>query len=235
MTQCFENFSNLILALSQLAQEGDRNTCLSASSFVKMMESFHFVITVCVCKSLLPHLTPLNEHLQDPQCDLVKASSHAETLCGLMQNKRENATWSTIWQDAITLADQNRIAVTKPHTTVHQAHRSNTPALSVEEYWRLNLFIPFIDQLIVELQDQLCKPMPHLKAQYLMPSLITSLTDELWQDIKKEFNQLLPQPTSADVELEGWQHSILSGVVKQAAYRKQFMLPTQCIQTFTRF
>ena len=230
VTQCAESYSNVIPALLQLSQESDQNTRSSASSFVKTMESFDFVVTICVCKSLLPHLTPLSDHLQDPHCDLVRASSHAQTLCSLMQKKREDATWSNVWKEATTLADSNNIAVTKPRTTTCQPNCSNTPASTVEEYWCLNLFIPFIDQLIVELQDRLCKPMPCLKAQYLVPSLISSLTDKVWQDLKEEFSQLLPQPSLADTELESWQHGIQTGVVKasnlqEAVYSAHLMFP----------
>ena len=153
--------------------------------------------------------------MQDPQCDLVAASSHAQTLCDLMQKKRiDSASWDTIWQEATQLATDNRIAITKPQTTTYQGHRSNTPASNEEEYWRLNLYIPFIDQLIAELQAKLCKPLPRLKAQYLVPSHILRLTSELWEDIKEEFTLLLPSTATADTELECWKHSIQEGAVK---------------------
>ena len=121
-----------------------------------------------------------------------------------MEKKRSDTTWTDIWQTATCLAREQGIPVTKPRTTGRQIHRPNTPAQTGEDYWRLNLFYPFVDQLIVELQDRLCKPMPHLKAQYLLPSHIANLSSELWQDIKNEYNSFLPQPCIVDIELEGW-------------------------------
>lgn len=230
VTQCIENYTSIMAALSQMSSDSDQNTSSSAFSFLKTMSSFDFIITIYVCQSILPHLTPLSDHMQDPHCDLVIASARAETLCSLMEDKRSDTTsWSSIWDSATLLAREQDIPVTKPRTTGRQIHRSNTPAQSVEDYWRINLFYPFIDQLIAELQDRLCKPMPRLKAQYLLPSHISKSTTESWQDIK-EYDSLIPQCSIADVELEGWKHAIGSGAVKaenlqEAVFASQFMFP----------
>ena len=230
VTQCIDNFTPILVALSQLSNDYDQKTSSSAFSFLKTISSFDFIITICACQNILPHLTPLSDHLQDPHCDLVIASSRAQTLCNLMEKKRKDTTWSTIWQSAIHLAGEHDILVCKPRTAGRQIHRSNTPSQSVEDYWRLNLFYPFIDQLITELQDRLCKPLPRLKAQYLVPSCIANLSSELWQDIKAEYNSLLSQPSIADVELEGWKHAIASGAVnaqtlQEAVFAAHFMFP----------
>ena len=67
--------------------------------------------------------------------------------------------------------------------------------------------------------------MPYLKPQHLLPSHISKLTTESWQDIK-EYDSLIPQ---CDVELEGWKHAIGSGAVKaenlQEAVFASFMFP----------
>ena len=201
VNQCIDNFTPILAALSQLCNDNDQNTSSTASSLLKAMSSLDFIITICVCQSILPHLTPLSDHMQDPHCDLVIAASRTQTLCSLMEKKQNDTTWSSIWQLVTDLAGEQDIPFTKPRTASRQIHRSNTHAQSVEDYWRLNLFYPFINQLIIELQDILCKPMPRLKAQYLLPSCITNLSCELWQDIKSEYDTLLPQPSIIDVEL----------------------------------
>ena len=71
-----------------------------------------------------------------------------------------------------------------PRIAQRQTHRSNIPASTPFEYWRSNLFLPLIDHLINQLQDRLCKPSPRLKAQYLMPTRLYQLTDDIWRDIK---------------------------------------------------
>ena len=78
--------------------------------------------------------------------------------------------------------------------------------------------------------------MPRLKAQYLLPSHIAKLSTESWQDVKKEYDSLIPQTSIADVELEGWKHTIGSGAVKaenlqEAVFALQYVSQyTYCLE-----
>ena len=96
VNQCIDNFTTILAALSQLCNDNDQNTSSTASSLLKAMSSFDFIITICVCQCILPHLTPLSDHMQDPHCDLVIAASRAQTLCSLMEKKQNDTTWSSI-------------------------------------------------------------------------------------------------------------------------------------------
>ena len=89
MNQCIDNFTPILAALSQLCNDNDQNTSSTASSLLKAMSSFDFIITISVCQSILPHLTPLSDHMQDPHCDLVIAASRAQTLCSLMEEEKK--------------------------------------------------------------------------------------------------------------------------------------------------
>ena len=109
VTQCISNFASILAALSQLSNDRDQATSSSAFSFMKTMSSFDFVITMQVCHSVLPHLTTLSDHLQDPHCDLVIVSSRAQTICSLMEKKRCDTTWCNIWRSATSLAEEQGI------------------------------------------------------------------------------------------------------------------------------
>ena len=63
--KCIDNFTSIIAALSQMSNDSDQNTSSSAFSFLKSVSSYDFVITICTCQSILPHLTPLSDHMQD--------------------------------------------------------------------------------------------------------------------------------------------------------------------------
>ena len=79
-----------------------------------------------------------------PSCDLIRASTQAEKLIGFLSDKRDDAVFfTTIWDTTETLADiRTRL---KHRLAQRQTHRSNTPASTPFEYWRLNLFLPLID------------------------------------------------------------------------------------------
>ena len=110
--QYIDNFTTIIAALTQMSNFSDQNTS-SAFSLLKSISSFEFVITICTCQSILPHLIPLSDHMQDPHCDMVIASSRAQTLCSLMEKKRSESDW----QSTTHLAREQGIPVTKPRTT----------------------------------------------------------------------------------------------------------------------
>ena len=72
------------------------------------------------------------------------------------------------------------------------------------------VYIPFIDHIISELDDRLCAPLPRLKAQYLVPSRLHQLTDQIWEEIKTEYAPMWPGTDNADAELAVWRHTARS-------------------------
>ena len=67
VTQYINKFTPISAALSELSGDRDQKTSSTAFGLLKSMTSFDFVITISVCQSILPHLTPLSDHLQDPE------------------------------------------------------------------------------------------------------------------------------------------------------------------------
>ena len=86
VSQCIDICTSIMAALSQMSNDSDQNTS-SAFSYLETMSSFDFVITIYACQSILPHLTPLSDHMQDPHCDLVIASARAESCSPMEKNK----------------------------------------------------------------------------------------------------------------------------------------------------
>ena len=174
---------------------------------------------------MLQYPTPLSTALQAPSCDLIRASTQAEKLIGFPSDKRDDAVFfTTIWDTTETLAAKNSIETSIPRIAQRQTHCSNIPASTPFEYWRLNLFLPLIDHLINQLQDRLCKPLTRLNAQYLMPTRLHQLTDDIWRDIKDEYGDLLPSIDTVDAELEMWQHT--TEVVQLLAQIKAYLRST---------
>ena len=85
------------------------------------------------------------------------------------------------------LVNQQNVAVDRPRIAGHQQHRNNVPAPTVKDYWRLNIFLPFMDHLRIELEDRLCIPHPRLKARYLLSNKIVHLHPLIWGDNKTEY------------------------------------------------
>lgn len=198
-------FSAIIDTLQSLSEE---KLSHDASSFLHSVLTFDFIICLHISNCLLKFLMPLCNVLQAKNCDLVQASQQAQTLVTFFQKKREDDTYDCVWTKACEFATNVDVSPKAPRTTPRQTQRSNTPAHTPMDYWRLNVYLPFLDHIITQLSDRLCKPLPRLCAQYILPDFIDRLTADIWQNIKEEYEPLLPSPTSADVELEVWRHYI---------------------------
>lgn len=206
LSTVIENYENMFVTMGRLKTEGDPKSCNTASSLFRAMESFDFIISIIVIQGLLQYLTPLSNSLQNPACDLPKASSNASALVTVFENKREDTTFGRMWDKACALATKVDVTPSVPRTVTMQTKRSNTPAATPEEYWRRNLYLPFIDHLTTEVRERVCLALPRLKGQYLLPDKLSVLSDSdtLWHEIKEEYGALMPNVDAADVELELW-------------------------------
>ena len=59
--------------------------------------------------------------------------------------------FSTIYMDAVDMAEKAGIEPTQPRTTTRQKIRSNNPSETVEQHYRVNLAVPFIDCILENL------------------------------------------------------------------------------------
>ena len=78
--------------------QANHDTKSTASSLHKVILSFDFVIALCLVGKLIDTLNPLSNSMQDPACDLVKASEHAVSLRDVLFQTRNDARYlDEIW------------------------------------------------------------------------------------------------------------------------------------------
>jgi len=64
------------------------------------------------------------------------------------------AVFAAIYHQAVSMADKVGVEPVHPRCAGRQQHRSNVPSVTVEEHYRLNLAIPFLDFIAAELDSQ---------------------------------------------------------------------------------
>ena len=207
-----ENYDAILATLETLQEDSDSKTQSKATSFYNSLTSFSFLVSLVLIEAPMQHLVPLTQSLQSTSTDLVKASSHASSTVTLLQKKR-NEEFDSLWEKTCKIAEDLDIEVSMPRIAKRQAQRANTPAATPKDYWRRNLYVPFLDHLITELQDRLCTPQPRLAAEHLLPSNISKLTSTEWENIKEEYEPLLPHPSRLDSELDSWKQAIQDSTV----------------------
>jgi hypothetical protein len=65
-----------------------------------------------------------------------------------------------------------------------QQHRANAPSITVSEFWRVNMYYPFIDHLLTELNDRILQCGDRFEAQWLIPSQVINTTYVLYELMK---------------------------------------------------
>ena len=113
-----------------------------------------------------------------------------------------------IFRHSSRLAQQSNIQIMQPHTNQRQKHcfNPNTNTMSVEEYFKLSVAIPFLDHLISDIGSRFSE---HSKQdatlQGLLPINITSSTT--FSDIEPAialYSDDLPNPLILDEVLHRW-------------------------------
>jgi hypothetical protein len=138
---------------------------------------------------------------------LWKAHVQARTLATSFLEIREHSeeAFDGLFNRACTIANKNKITINKPRTSGRQRRRANAAAETVEQHFRINIFIPLVDHIIKHLNERFpddIKPM--LYGFYLLPWYFRNLTDDIVGSIVDEYQNDIPYPDDLPQEVSRW-------------------------------
>lgn len=115
-----------------------------------------FLVCLKIISRYSAQLEPVTNKLQGVSVDLLSVKQHIDQLLTIFANDRENSEdiFSLIFKEVEEMAQISDIEIKIPRITGRQTHRSNVPATSAEQYFRLNIFIPYLDSLITSLKSR---------------------------------------------------------------------------------
>ena len=96
----------------------------------------------------------------------------------LREEGRDDAVREAMYDKSVQIGRIHNVNPTVLRGTAIQRHGCNAPARTPSEYWRRNLYLPFIVHLITELTDRLVMQEHRFIAQYMIPARVEALTDE---------------------------------------------------------
>ena len=128
----------------------------AASGLFDICQDFTFIIALIIARHCLAFTRPATVKLLYTDMDITAAFKEISLLTASLSNVRKNINYHhTEWYtEACDIASQVDATVKKPRINSRQTLRSNTPAETVEDYFRLNLSVPFIDHLLNELRTR---------------------------------------------------------------------------------
>lgn len=191
-----EIYVQVIDALSEIAEWTDKDTSKEARSILNSILQGQFMIALFVTAKVFAIGRPLSKHMQKIDVDLRTAVSLAEETASNLQNLRTNADneFKEIFEQATKLGNEVSISIQIPRLTAIQKHRSNPTNLKTpEDFYRVTLFIPYIDRFINELVKRFISHKEILLGfQCLFPANNNELASvEESQELQKNFEHLV--------------------------------------------
>ena len=217
-------FQDLFVAIVNTFEEMSLNlecscnndTSSKASSLLKLVTTFEFIVTLVISRSVLDRTLPVMKLSQSKDNDILDEIHLIESLKSLAAYmRREVDYFHDIWYtQALSLAKDVNVLEAKPRTCRRQINWSNLPADDVSEYYKRSITIPLIDHLNSELRDRFdTSTMVAYEGLCLIPSKLISLLDKHTKLNWKErfhcfanfYEDDLPNLLALDAELDLWE------------------------------
>ncbi|KAJ8308417.1 hypothetical protein KUTeg_013291 [Tegillarca granosa] len=207
LTWLMRNYGSVMEALDTIIEESSSQSASDGRSYREAILAFEFISAVVCAQFLLGYLKPLTIALQAKDCDLVYAHSEAQTLVSVLQDLRGNVDerFHALYLRSCNIASEFEVQPTRPRATGRQRHRANAPAGSIEDHYKVNMFIPFLDHVIQHLTERFPPDLVGpLYGFYLIPAFIDKLTEDIIQTVEDTFQDELPSPDEFTQEIEKW-------------------------------
>lgn len=152
-----ELFKPVYDALETIAEWVDRDSSAGATQLLLSIKQPEFIVTLHVVAKVFAINLPLCRQLQTPNIDLANAMKLAKDVEELIREMRVNAVnvFSSMFAAVTTLCQYLDVELLMPRLSKRQTNRCNVQTDSIEDYFRISVFVPFLDSFCVQLHDRL--------------------------------------------------------------------------------
>lgn len=215
--------------LQKIADQGDRRAT-TAFSLLQTIMSSEFLVSLVILADILGITLPLSRSLQAIEIDILSAVQLINTTTASLQRQRETSSdaFKKLFAMVEALANEIGTEITVRRITGHQTNRFNIQTQSVEEHYRLSVYIPFVDYLISEMSSRF--PSTQLQRIGQLQKLLShSFSDQDIEEVMQGaevYKEDLPCFLALKGELKIWRQ-MKENIPKSAAdaYKRATMLP----------
>ncbi|XP_051856939.1 52 kDa repressor of the inhibitor of the protein kinase-like [Antechinus flavipes] len=181
--------------------------CGDAESLFYSVTKFDFLVTLVSVESILSCIKSLPLDLQRGDPDLLHLSAEANLVLQRLRKMKDkdDPGFEGLYDDVKLLAASVGVAESPPLVCGRPVSPDAFNAQDLREGYRTSLFIPFLDHVMSELQEQLLDGSPRFLAQYLIPAKLPLLeSQEAEAALHDAFQGDLPSPDTFHLELQRW-------------------------------
>lgn len=210
-------FDAIIDSLTKVCSWFDKDSSSEAYQLLCSIKQPEFILATFVLAKVFGISLPLSKHLQTKNIDLIDAIENADSVRCIIESIRKNAEseFKSIFDEVKTKCDALNIEISLPRRTNVQKNRCNVQETSPEDYYRISLFIPFVDSFINELNERFLSHKTMLKNfTCLLPSSNGKFEeDNIKQLIEMYQDDLDCGKLAAIGEIKTWQQKIVQSQV----------------------
>ena len=151
----------------------DPESRTKATSMLYSITDFEFIVTFVTVYHFLSRLAGITVKLQGKTLDIVDAYNGISSIVTFYRSLRQNIDNSFyVFEHAKRMVIAVNVEPSKPRSCSRQRNRPNVVACTVEEWYKINVAIPFIDHVISDLESRFSS---HAKTASLLLCLVPSL------------------------------------------------------------
>lgn len=153
------HYQSILNVLETIKAQSKGQAAADASSYHAVLLKFDFIVAAVMLQYTLGYIRPLSILFQFETCVLVRAHLESRDLVSVFQGIRtdSSAKFHDLYERSESIGRENEVVPMKPRSAQRQRHRANAPAENIEDYYRVNFFLPFIDYIISHLNSRFPK------------------------------------------------------------------------------
>lgn len=178
-------FLTIFIALDKIQENGNQETAQKAFILQQALKNSGFIVSMVVIREIFSLTQPLSTYLQAKHVDIASAVEMCQNLINLLKKMREKSTekFKELFDESTKIATTIGEELKKPRLVQKQLYRDNFECDSVENYFRLAIFNPFLDHFINQLEDRFIKHKNIMTTiQNILPCKVASLQENVLND-----------------------------------------------------
>ena len=196
----------------------DADTVTKASGFFRQISNFECLVSFYITMTVLSSLRGVTVKLQKQSEDILVAYEQVADVQLELELIKVNCQeeFHLLFQNIMKFAESINVSVSVPSVISRQVHRSNTPADNPEDYYRRNIMKPFLDHILLEMQERF-GGIHHQKVKLLglIPSIAVSYKCASIEEVGQLYTTDLPSPHMLNTEYRRWKEKWNSVPVKR--------------------
>ena len=176
---------------------------------------FDFIVGFLIVYNFLSHLSGITLKLQSRSSDIVAAYNQIGDVRSYYTVIRENidSEFHKIYVQAERMAEAVNVQPSKPRSCGRQINRPNVVTTTIEEWYKVNVAIPFVDHIITDLESRF-SPLAKRASSLLclVPSILCTCANLDFSSVVEMYSSDLPSPQLFDQELGRWKHMFMNSV-----------------------